>query len=753
MKFWSIVLFVLLFAAPSFAEIIDRVDITGNRRIPEARIKQYLVKMGDEFDPEKINLSVRQLHGTGFFMEISVDADVVGNEFVITYVLQEMPLVASIEVNGSDHFNGDKLENAYAIKVGNTLNFTKVGTTIRNLQAMYEKDLYYSVEITHRIEYRNETSVNLVFDINEGEKSRVYNVWFYGNETVSSDELRDAMKTKEKDFWSLLNSSGTLISDVVEYDRELVRELYLSKGFATVNIGEPEVAFQTNAKRLNYLVRVNEGPRYTVKKIEYRDNEGIYTPEEMMERTKLKEGEYFNVSMYRDDIRRLTDAYTERGYAKANVDTDVAMDRQEHTVNISFSVEEGPIVYINRIFFEGNDDSRDNVLRRQFDIAEGEKYNSKLLREAEFNLYNTGFYESVQISEQFIADNKTDIKVRVVEKKSRSMNLAVTYSNSEEKLGGQMELAMANIFGYGSTLSARAYISAVRNDYSLSFTEPWFLDNPYLVGFDVYSRSYDYTDGVSSVIYTRVANGGAIRLGHQPIKRRLYFNYAFAHEEIIIKNVRDDASQYIKNQEGLHIINSITYSATYTRVDNSLDPTDGYRLTGRVEYGGTFLGGTEDYTKAILEGSYYMPLMYSFVGVAHAEGGQMWPLTDKPMPVDKRFVLGGMYSVRGFRSREISPVDDEGYVYGGDKYYQVNLEVWRPLFEGNLTVRGVIFMDMGQVYEEGEMLFSSPPRRSIGTGVRFFTPMGLIRLEYGYKLDKREGESPYNWEFSIGSAF
>ncbi len=748
MRVFAVTIVFLLFAVPAFAEIIDRVDVTGNRRVPETRIRQYLVKAGDEFDPEKINRSVKQLHETGFFMEVSVDADVVGNEFVITYIVQEMPLVASITVNGSDHFNQEKLQEAYAIKVGNTLSLSKVGTTIRNLQAMYEKDKYYSVEITHRVEYRNETSVNLVFDIKEGETSRVYNIWFYGNNTFTADELREVMKTKEKDFWSLLNSSGVLISDMMEYDREMVREFYMSKGFAMVTVGEPEIAFQTDRSRLNYLIRVEEGPRYTVKKIEYTDNKSTLTPSEMRARTQLKEGEYFNVTMYRDDIRRLTDAYTELGYAKANVDTDVTMNKDEYTVNISYAVEEGPEVYINRIIFEGNDDSRDNVLRRQFDIVEGDKYNSKLLREAEFNLYNTGFYENVQISEQYVADNKTDVKVRVVEKKSGSMNLGVAYANNEDQLMGHLEFAKANVFGYGSTVSARADLSAVRSDYTLSFTEPWLLDNPYLVGFDLYSRTRTY-DGE----YTRSANGASVRLGHQPIKRRLYVSYTFAHEEINIKNIEDNASDYIKDQAGLHIINSITPAVSYTKVNNSLDPSDGYRLTGRLEYAGTFLGGTEDYARLILEASYYKPLGYEFVGVAHAEGGQIWQLSDNEVFTDKRFYLGGMYSVRGYKSREISPVDDEGEPYGGDKYYQVNLEIWRPIFEGNLTVRGVIFMDMGQVYDEGEALFSYPPRKSVGAGIRFSTPMGLIRLEYGYKLDKKEGESPYNWEFSIGNAF
>ncbi|MDR0453556.1 MAG: outer membrane protein assembly factor BamA [Deferribacteraceae bacterium] len=758
MRFLTVAIFLFLFTATAFAGAIDRVEVTGNRRVPEARIRQYLVKAGDNFDPEKINISVKQLHSTGFFMEVTVDAEVRGNEFVITYILQETPLVASIEVNGSSHFNSEKLEEAYAIKIGSTLNLLKVGNTIRNLQVMYEKDRFYSVEITHRVEYRNETSVNLVFDIKEGEKSRVYNIWFYGNENVSADELHTVMKTKEKDFWSLMNSSGTIITDIVEYDREMVRELYLSKGYATVSIGEPEIAFQSKNERLNYLIRINEGPRYTVKNIEYADSKSVYTSEEMKALTKLREGESFNVSLYREDIRRLTDAYSERGYARANVDADVSMDRQEHTVSINYVVEEGPIVYINRIIFEGNDDSRDNILRRQFDISEGEKYNSKLLREAEYNLYNTGFYENIQISEQTVADNKTDIRVRVTEKKSGSLNLGITYSSNEDQLGGHLELAKANIFGFGSTLSARAMVTAVRNEYSISFTEPWMLDNPYLVGFDLYSRTYEDDERG----YTRMANGASIRLGHQLIKRRLYLNYAFAHEEVSMKDIRDNASKYIINQEGLHIINAVTLSATLARMNNSLDPTDGYKLTGRAEFGGTFLGGTEDYSRATLEGSYYIPLFYSFVGVAHAEGGQIWSLTKesmpwkltkKPIPADKRFYLGGMYSVRGFRTSEISPTDDDGYVYGGDKYYQVNLEIWRPIFEGNLTVRGVIFMDMGQAYDEEETMFSYPPRKSIGGGVRFFTPMGLIRLECGYKLDKREGESQYNWEFTVGSTF
>ncbi|MDR2884565.1 MAG: outer membrane protein assembly factor BamA [Deferribacteraceae bacterium] len=755
MRGFLALLILLLFSSLSYAVTIDRVAISGNKRIPDSRIVPYLMTAGSEFDPVKINSTVKKLHETGYFSEINVDADVQGSEFVLTYMLQETPLIAFIDFNGNDKVTDETLMGLLAVEIGGALNLTQLGLTVKNIQDNYENEQYYNVKIDYTIQYRNENSVNLIFDIEEGKRSRVYNIWFYGNEKFSDDELKAVMQTQEKDFWSFMNSSGTVMRDKTELDRELLRQFYLSKGYAQVEIGEQEIAFQQDPARMNYLVRIKEGPKFTVSNIRFVNKDNEYTAAELEAATTLKAGGDFDVSAYQNDLRKLTDLYTERGYANANIDGQVLFEQVGNAVNITYNVEEGNIFKVNRIIFTGNEVTRDNVLRREFDISEGETYNSKLLQEGQANLYTTGYYELVNISERNADGDSKDIIVDVKERKLGSLNLIISYSSAEE-LGGRFEVARANVFGFGSTARASAEFTEDRRDFVLGYDDPWVLDKPYSASFEVYSRSYEYEDQYYSQFtseYDKTLVGGVVSVGHQPIKRRLFMRYALSHDEITISDVSDRTSEYVKRQEGFHIVNAFTPSISYSKLDNNIDPTNGLKMNLSTKFAGTVLGGDSDFIKLLVGGTYYKPIVNSFVGTLHVEGGQIWSLSDEPLPIEERFVLGGMYSVRGFNSREISPKDSNGEPYGGNKYYQANLELWRPIFDGNLTIRGVMFLDIGQVYDEDQAIFSTPPRKTLGAGIRFFTPMGLIRLEYGYKLDKKEDEDQALWEFSIGSAF
>ena len=251
-KFLLWLLLSLVLCATASAVTIDRVDITGNKRIPEDRIRPYLIPAGSEFDPERISTSIAQLYETSFFLEISVDASVIDNRFVVTYIFQETPLIADVRVEGQKKVTETKIKDTISIKPGEPLNFTRVGSSIKAIQDLYDSEKLYNAQIEYNVEYLSETAVNVVFKIDEGKKARVYNIWFYGNENVSNEELRSVMRTKEKNFWSVMNSSGMLLRDMVEIDRELVRQHYMSLGYATVEVGESEVSNQAeDPSRMN----------------------------------------------------------------------------------------------------------------------------------------------------------------------------------------------------------------------------------------------------------------------------------------------------------------------------------------------------------------------------------------------------------------------------------------------------------------------------------------------------------------------
>ncbi|MDR2869039.1 MAG: outer membrane protein assembly factor BamA [Deferribacteraceae bacterium] len=740
---------ILLLCSSALAVTIDRVDITGNKRVPEDRIRPYLVLAGSEFNPDVVSTSISQLHETGYFLEISVDASVVDNSFVVTYILQETPLIAAIRIEGRDKLSEQKILETIATKVSDPLNFTHIGSSMKAIQTLYDNEKLYNAKIGYELEYLSETSVNVIFTIEEGEPSKVYNIWFYGNANVSDTDLKAVMQTKEKDFWSVMNASGMLMRDMLEYDRELVRQHYLSLGYATVEVSEAQIDTQSDPARMNYLLRINEGQRYTISSVSFSDSLGKFSQEELASFTGLKVDQYFNATQYRQDILALTNKYTELGYAHANVEPMVQLNHDAGTVSIAYNITEGELYTINRIEFTGNHDSRDNVMRREFDIMEGDLYNSRLINEGRRNMMVTSFFTDVRISERPTDDgNAIDLIVDVDEAKNGSINFAMSYS-SNDGMVGRIEFAQANLFGFGSTLKlfAEMQLEGERQDYEISYTEPWIFDRPYSFNISGYSREREYTE------YTQRSQGGAFGIGHQPIKRRLFLNYMISQETVDIYEIGPNASQYLLDEAGKTKIIALTPSITYSNVNSNLDPSDGFKASLRFKYAGTFLGGDVDYMKLTGEASYFQPLPYSFGGVLHAEAGQMWAIDDSRLPIDDRFFLGGIYSVRGYRNREISPKDANGYSYGGDKYYMFNAEMWRPIFSGTIDIRAVLFFDMGQVFDFDENFASADPRMAVGGGVRLFTPMGLLRLEMGYKLMQKEGEEPYEIEFAIGNVF
>ncbi|GHU85123.1 outer membrane protein assembly factor BamA [Deferribacterales bacterium] len=752
-RFGLLFLILALFAEVSLAARVERVAISGNKRIPDDRITPYLIKTGSEFNPDEVAKTIEQLHKTGYFIEVSIDAAVVNNRFTVTYIVREMPLIADIRLTGSKKYSQDKLLETVTVKKGEPLNLLLLGSSIKALQDIYEKDEYYNVKITHELEYTSVTSVNIVFDVVEGKRARIYNIWFYGNENYSTEKLKEQMMTKEKDFWSIMNSSGMLMKDITEIDRERVRQFYMSEGYANVDVGEAHVEFQPDRPdRMNYLIRVREGIRYKVSLVDYSDTLKLFERDDYDNATKLRTGDYFNITQFRRDMASIVDMYSDIGYAKANVVPDVRFNDQAQTVDILLNVEEGPLVSINRIEFTGNEKTRDNVLRREFDIYEGDLYSGKLLREAQRNVMANGFYEDIRLAERSVDETHTDINANVKEAQDGSISVTAAYSTQESWIG-RMEFSQANLFGYGTSLKLYAEYTSYtkRRDYQVSYTDPWVFNRPYSAGIDLYSREVSYTE------YVRRANGVALRLGHQPIKRRLFMNYAFAYDNVNIYNIADNVTHYISDQKGITETISFTPSITYANLNNNIDPSDGFKATARLKYAGIFDMGDADYLKGILEMSYYHPLPARFVFTLHGEGGQLWNIAQSggnhPIPIDERFYLGGMYSVRGFQTREISPKDSNGYVYGGNKYYQGNIELWRPVFEENISIRLVGFFDMGQVFDDGISFGSTKPRMSAGGGIRMFTPVGLLRFEIGYKLDRKKDEERSRIEFSIGSKF
>ena len=410
------------------AAVIDEVRFEGNKRIPDSRITPYLIQAGKELNIEEVNDSIKKLYGTGLFLSIDTDLSVDGDKFVLTYQLEEMPIIGSIIYKGNKEVKASKLKEDLPLKTGSVLSFSNIELALNKIKSVYEEENRYGTTVEFRVEPRTVNSVDVYFDIKEQPKAKIYNIYIYGNDNVTRDQIVASIPTKERGFWSFITSSGKISQEMMEADKELIRLLYLERGYAKVSIGEPELVYEKdNPSRASLYFRVQENDQYFVRSIDIAGNKKL-SKEELFKLVQLQKKEVFNIRKYQEDIQRLTEAYTSIGYAYANVEPVISLDDETKEVDITYKIEESFLVRIGRINIKGNTVTNDRVIRRQIDQMEGALYNSKLIREAKANTMGTGYFENVQIAERNVAADVVDLDVTVKEQSTGTFSLGAAYS-------------------------------------------------------------------------------------------------------------------------------------------------------------------------------------------------------------------------------------------------------------------------------------------------------------------------------------
>jgi outer membrane protein insertion porin family len=740
-KYFFFIALIFLFTANVFAAAIDDVKVSGNRRVPTKTILKYAVKQGSEFDLKTIDKSIKKLFNSGLVTDVKVDMQLEEDKLVLVYIVAEKPFVNRVYFNGNAEVKSSVLSETLIPMEGDILDSKKVEANLRIIQDKYAEEKFYSADIKAEVEERGNNSVDIVYSIIEGVEAKITELKISGNEFFKTKKILKAIETSEKTIWSFFSGSGTLKRSELETDLEKIKALYMKEGFAKVKIGEPKIEISDDKKKLKVTININEGKRYKVGAVEFEGYKSV-DADTLKEAAVLGTGDYFDVETFQEDVKKITSVFTTRGYAYANVDPVNSFNEEAGVIDIKYMIEENQLVYINRINFRGNTKSRDRVLRREFDIAEGELYNSALIAASKAHLEFTDYYSQVRLVEKPVSEDEVDINVDVKDKMTGLFSVGAGYSTID-KLIGNISITQKNLFGKGYELSAKGEFSEKRVDYTISFTNPWLFDKPYSLGMDVFKTDREYYE------YEKESIGGAIAIGHQPIKRRLYVTYRLKYEKIDIKNLEDDAADIIREQAGESTTISFTPSVKWTTVNHPYNPTRGNKSSAYLKYAGGVLGGDNEFAKLGGQVTQYVPLFWKFVGMGHLEAGYVKGLNDKEVPISERFRLGGMYSVRGYEYGDISPVDEDGNKFGGEKFAQMNLELVFPLVE-DVQLMGVFFYDAAQSYAEDEAFLSGNLVRSYGVGFRWYSPIGPLRFEYGQPLDEVDGSKSGRWEFSIG---
>ncbi len=746
------VLFMVCCALPAWSATyrIDDVVVKGAQRVELDSILPLLsVKPGTTVTPEQIDADIRAIYGLGRFEDIAAEIEVQDGANVLVYRLKERPLVRKITFEGNDEFDDSKLETIITLHIPDIYEPRVVEESVRAIRDEYVKEGYYGVEVVPEVKVNDRAEAEVVFRIKEGKKVLVNRIIFDGNTVFTDRELKKVMQTKERWFLSWLTGRGTFLEDVLKNDQLLIADAYFNAGYPQVKVKNPVIIISGDRKYLDIYIEIEEGDLFRVGKIEV-SGDLLFPREELLRKISLKPGDVFSRKQLRQDIVRLTDLYADQGYAYVNVAPLSSMDAEKHLINLRFDIEKGERVRIHRIHISGNTKTRDKVIRREIRLAEGDLYSASKIKASRRNIKNLGFFDEVEVNTQKAAEEgMMDVDIQVKERPTGTFSVGAGYS-SVDGLIAQGSVSQSNFLGLGLKLDLSGSFGGSTTLYNIGLLDPYFLDTRFAVGGDLYKTDREYAD------YDKATVGGDIKLGFTLGEDDRFF-FVYRYEKKNITNVDPTAAIQIRDAIGTSVLSSFTATVTRDRTDYRLDPTKGYLAELSAEYAG--LGGTQNFAKVIVDYRHYFPAFWKTYFMAHGQIGKVFEVGGEPIPLDEKFQLGGINSMRGFDVYEVGPrvqqVDANGkpipgaYDFpGGDKEAFANFEYIFPLVP-DIGMKGVVFVDVGNAWGEDETYFSKL-RYSAGAGVRWMSPLGPLRLEWGRNLDPLEGEETSRFEFSMG---
>ena len=724
-------------------ELISKIGVKGNKRINTGAILVKIKsKVGEPVSLKKIRDDIKAIYNMGFFDDIRVDLTDTAAGKELTYIVKEKPRVREIQITGNKALKEDKIKEIITVKPNTILKRGVLQEDVERIKALYGSEGYYLAKVKYTLEPVGD-DVNVVFRIKEGNKVKIKRIEFLGNKVFTDRELKKVMRTKEYSLFFFWSKRG--VFDEFLFDNDLNRILgkYFDNGYINADVSPSEIRLSDDKKWLFITINVEEGDQFKVGKVDIK-GDIIKTRMELMEMIKTSPGSVFSRSVLGKDINKLSDLYADEGYAFVDVKPITKIDDKKKIVDITLDITKGEKVTIERIDISGNIRTRDKVIRREIELAEGDLYSITKLKRSKRNLTRLGFFDDVDItSEPGSAPDKMRLKVNVKERPTGSFSLGAGYSSVDNFIAS-LSISQNNLFGTGRRLIAEGTFSSSSKRYNISFTEPWLFDHPISAGFDLFRIDRDFPD------FSRFSNGGDVRFGFNIYTdTRLFLTYKL--EEVEVKDVSTNASLFIKEQEGRRLESSITNDIVRDTRNSLLDPTEGSVERLSIKFAGGFLGGDSYFIKYIAQAGKYFPMPKETTLFVRGTAGYVQPFGNRSIPIYERFFLGGINTIRGFETRSVGPKDPgTGEVIGGDKEIVLNLEYIFPLVKEQ-RIKGLIFFDAGNSYDVGDFDLTDL-RKGAGVGIRWLSPLGLLRLEWGYNLDRRDNEKASQFEFSIGGS-
>jgi outer membrane protein insertion porin family len=756
---------------------IRDIRVVGNRRVEPETVRSYMrVSVGDAYDAGKIDQSLRALFQTGLFADVRIDRE--GSALVVTVV--ENPVINQIAFEGNYEVEKKTLEAEVQLKPRAVYTRAKVQADVQRILDVYRRQGRFAATVEPKIIELEQSRVNLVFEINEGGATKVKSIQFIGNRAFSDSQLKDIVTTSQQGWFDFLKGTAFYDPDRVNLDRELLRQYYLKNGYADARIVSGTADLDRDGSGFFLTFVVEEGEIYNFGDVRMESSIPGVSPDELMGEVLTKRGALYNAADIDKTVERLTLVVSERGFAFARVRPKADRDPAGRVIALTYIIDEGPRVYIERINVIGNTRTKDYVIRREFRLAEGDAFNPLLVDRAKKRLQGLGFFKGVEVKRRpGSSPDRVILDVELVEQPTGEISFGVGYSTAEGVIG-DITFTERNLLGNGQFLRLKLGGSFERTQIDLSFTEPRFLDRNLSAGFDLFHK--DIQDSQYQ-LYNSMKTGGSLRLGF-PLNEQLWLTnyYTISRDEIydVDKNFnpptdREVASRAIIDAEGIAYTSLVGTQLTYDQRNHPRNPTRGYYLQASTDFAG--VGGDVQYVRFMGEGRYYYPITEKITFVGRVMGGHIMGWGGDDVRLLDMFYRGGE-TIRGFERAGFGPRDvATDSALGGTSFYAVTAEVRfpMPLVPDDLGLSGAFFVDAGSLFGTSDRVKSlsaqcgvavpagtvpnvcleddSSIRVSAGTSLLWNSPLGPLRADFGFAIMKESYDKEQLFRFGASTKF
>ncbi len=739
---------------------VKKIDVEGLHKIEkDAVISKLVTKLGQPLSRENVRADIQALFGMGFFDDIEVRGTSPDEKSVdLVYVLHERPVISKLEFEGNEQISTSDLEDVVKVKQWSILDLNKVKDDVDLIQKRYEEKGFYLTKVSFQIKPSGKDQVELVYKISDYEKVVIRKVTFLNNKKFTDDELKAVLQeTREGGPLSFVTSSGSFKESAFKQDLQRLTLWYLDHGYVKFRYENPVVTVSDDKKWLYISIYVDEGDQYKMGSIDF-GGDLLFPKPELQKEIQLNTGEIFSLSKRNADVLRLTEKYQDLGYAYVNVIPKMIFHDDVRTVDTEYDFEKGNLVHFGEINVIGNTKTHDKVIRRELTIHEGELFSGSKLRVSQENVERLGYFEPGQVVFNKISrkghPDIMDLEISVKERSTGTVTLGAGYGSIEGFfLTGQV--SEINLFGRGQTISLGLTWAAqtIARSLNLSFTDPYAFDSLWSMGFDL----YDIIFPIPNKYNTRKL-GYDVRFGH-PISNYTYAYLTYKLEGLEITDADPSVPQSMINADN-GLLSSVVWSLVRDKRNNRFETTGGNYQSASLETAG--IGGDKRFLKGILNHRIYQDLFGTgLIFRNETEVGGMFAVGPNELPPSEKFYLGGPNNMRGYELFMLSPTafdsNNNPYPLGGAYEAFSLFEVEFPLIK-DAGLKGVFFYEAGDTWDpavagNGIVEANFGLRTDAGFGIRWFSPMGPLRFEWGFPFGRQPWESSPVFQFFIGPPF